>query len=181
VAAVSLNRSWCGEFGLAPAQGFFPNSPPCRDPFAVGSFGKECVRTSENSPVFCKVRRTGARRQDSLATSHRPRFYLRMLKPLPALTDPDPRFRALIHLDTATGRQRPMTIGDLHAMMDPLELRIEVPAEVRSSSTRHATRSSIHGSAMTLRRSPRLMRMARWKTGYASAQRKLEPSQNVKA
>ena len=63
-----------------------------------------------------------------------------MLKPVPTLTEPDPRFRSLVHVDVQTGQQRPMEIADLHAMMEPLELGATVPPEVRSQfdTARHA-------------------------------------------
>jgi hypothetical protein len=63
-----------------------------------------------------------------------------MLKAISNLTEPDERLRDIVSLDRATGQTCALAIGDLHAMVEPLELSESVPQDVRLQfdTARHA-------------------------------------------
>jgi hypothetical protein len=54
-----------------------------------------------------------------------------MLKLISELTLPDQRFRDLCAVDLATAEVRPFAIADLYALVEPLELCEDAPADVR--------------------------------------------------
>jgi hypothetical protein len=63
-----------------------------------------------------------------------------MLKSLHELLEPDPRFAADVLVDSATENSRPMTIGDLWAIVEQFRLLPTVPTDVQTQidNARHA-------------------------------------------
>jgi hypothetical protein len=63
-----------------------------------------------------------------------------MLKPPNAILEPDARFKNMVGGIDANGTIRPMSISDLYALVEPLELCPTVPADIREQfdKARHA-------------------------------------------